>query len=90
MSEDGLILSIVAVNKKGICVHPYIKGKRNSEEKGFEITLTGSNKDYHLVTIKQLVAHINAGDFDDRGRVRMKPRLGGIGSGFAINKATIL
>jgi hypothetical protein len=52
-----------------------------------EITLTGRKEDYHLVDLEQFINHIANGDFNERGRVRMKPRNSGPSNGFAVRKA---
>jgi hypothetical protein len=80
-------MDLTAKNKRGETVYPYIKGKPNTTSRGFDITLTGNKADYFLVSLETLLEHIRAGDFDQKGRIRMKSLSGGDGNGFAIRKA---
>jgi hypothetical protein len=89
VSPNGFFTELWAINSKGEMVYPHIKSKRGSSEKGFEITLNGKKEDYHIVNLEKLLSHIANGDFDNIGRVRMKPLKGGQSNGFAIRKSTM-
>ena len=89
VSPDGFFTEIFSMNKKGEKVFPYLKSKRNSTAKGFDITLTGKKEDYKLVSLDQLVQLVRDGEFDEVGRVRMKPRNNGADGGFSVRKATM-
>ena len=82
-------MHLCALNTKGEKVYPHLKGKRNSEKKGFDITLTSKKEDYHLVDVNKLIEHITNGDFSEAGRIRMKPINGGQSNGFAVRKSTM-
>ncbi len=88
-TEDGLFIEIHAMNKVGDIVYPHEKSKRGSLLKGIDITLTGRKEDYHIVSIEKFIEHIANGDFEEIGRVRMKPKLGGQSNGYAVRKAVI-
>lgn len=87
LTSSGFLMDLTAKNKLGETVYPYLKGKRNTVERGFDITLTGKNTDYFLVSLESLIDHIRLGHFDHKGRIRMKPLNGGIGGGFSVRKA---
>lgn len=89
ISSDGFFLELSAINRKGIQVFPHVKSIRDGGAKGLAITVTGKKEDYYLVDLESFVNHIANGDFDEIGRVRMKPRNGGQSNGFAVRKATM-
>jgi len=89
ISDDGFLTEIWAINKEKKQVFPHIKSKRGIVGKGLEITLTGDKADYHLVGLDQFIDHIAKGDFNEVGRVRMKPRNGGQSNGYAVRNASM-
>lgn len=89
ITDDGLLTDLWAINKENKQVFPHLKSKRGTLDKGLEITLTGDKADYHLVSIDQFINHIARGDFNDIGRVRMRPQNGGQSNGYAVRKATM-
>ncbi len=89
ISSDGFLSELWAINNEKIQVFPHLKSKRGIINKGLEITLTGRKEDYHLVDLEQFLNHIAKGDFNEIGRVRMKPKDGGQSNGFSVRKATM-
>jgi len=88
-TSERIFIDLFTKNKEGEFVYPHEKSKRGSDNKGLEITLTGKKMDYHIVGIEQFIEHIANGDFDEIGRVRMKPIIGGQSNGYAVRKATM-
>lgn len=87
ISSDGFFTDLWAINNEKVQVFPHLKTKRGTPGKGLEITLTGKKEDYHLVDLQQFINHIVNGDFNEIGRIRMKPKNGGQSNGFAVRKA---
>lgn len=86
VSSDGYFRGIWSVNTKGENVYPYLKAKRGSTEQGFDVTFT-DNRGYHLVGLEGFLDLLARGEFDEGGRVRMKPESGGPGNGFSVRRA---
>ena len=89
LNEEGLFLHVWATNESGNKVYPHLKGKRNTTAKGIDITLTAKKEDYHLVSVEKFIDHITAGDFEGKGRVRMKEPGGKDSSGFSVLKSNM-
>jgi len=89
ITDDGFFNELYTKNRDGFMVYPHETTKRGFLEKGIKITLTGKQKDYHIVTLEQFIQHIANGDFDVVGRVRMKPEKGGASNGFSVRTATM-
>lgn len=89
ITADGMLYELWTKNRSGEQVFPHLKSKRSSIENGFAITLTGRKEDYHLVSLDNLLQHMASGDFDNVGRIRMKPIVGGRSNGFAVRKLTM-
>jgi len=89
ISSDGFLSELWAINNESIQVFPHLKSKRGIINKGLEITLTGRKEAYHLVDLEQFLNHIAKGDFEEVGRVRMKPKNRGQSNGFSVRKATM-
>lgn len=89
ITDDGLLTELWAINNEQKQVFPHLKSKRGGVGKGLQITLTGRKEDYHLVGLDQFINHIARGDFNDMGRVRMRPRTGCQSNGYAVRKASM-
>jgi hypothetical protein len=86
-TADGFFMEIFTHNKEGKVVYPHAIKKSNSAQKGLDITLTGRKEDYHIVSIERFIDHLANGDFEEVGRIRMKPIMGEQSNGYAVRKA---
>ncbi len=89
ITPDGYFLELSSRNAHGETVYPHIKGKRGTDQKGFDVTPTAKKSDYRLMSLDEFLDLLAGGAFADQGRIRMQPRepsSKGKSGGFLIRK----
>src|SRR5690348_17336074 len=67
-----LLHDVIGMNESGDTCHPF-KGLSGSKRGQFSYTLQNDNKTFRAVGEPELRRMIEAGEFNERGRVRMIP-----------------
>jgi len=74
MPSTELLTDVIGINSAGVVCHPF-KGKREGPKKDlFSYTFkTDSNVGYEAATESEIKRMIEAGEFNEKGRIRMIP-----------------
>jgi hypothetical protein len=85
LTSDGFFTHLWTTNRRGEKVYPCVITPQDGSQGGIFITRTTSRDDYESVELDELIELLAGGAFEQSGRIRMKPRTGGVSaSGFAI------
>jgi hypothetical protein len=88
LSPEGLFLHLWRVNRAEERVYPCLVKPQGAVESRLYATLSSSRSDYRQMTLDTFLDHLAAGDFDQVGRIRMKPRAGRTSAaGFSVRHA---
>jgi len=88
MSNDGFFLDIWSFARNGNKVYPCLVKPQGASKASLKITLSTVRSDYQQMELETFLSHLVNGDFEDKGRVHMKPRhSNGSATGFSLRKA---
>ncbi len=85
MSNEQYLLSVWAETQSGEKLYPY-KGVSGSKKGLYSVSYSGKSSEYIGVSENDLIAAVEAGQFSERGTIRMLPlktRSGAQRNGFA-------
>lgn len=88
--EGIFLLDVECVNSSGQKVYPYLLRKQNGPgEWVFDVSLSGKSSEYRGLSLQSLLEAFRDGAFQRGAQLRMKPKSGGGGNGFAPLKGKI-